>query len=370
MQRPAHGGNLEWAAGVARCQPQEILDFSASINPLGPPESAIAALQAAIPSLRHYPDPSYRRLRQALADHHQLSAEWILPGNGAADLLTWAGRDLATLDCVYLCTPAFGDYRRALAAFGSRVQPWPLAWSRSGALQGEAFAVPVAATDPIEAWVQSWPPQAGCLLNDPHNPTGQRLDPRFLQACLNHFEQVVIDEAFLDFLPPADQHSAIDRIVDYPNLTVIRSLTKFYSLPGLRLGYAVAHPDHLRRWQQWRDPWAVNSLAISVGAAVMTDGAFQQRTWDWLPPARWQLFRSLQQIPVLSPIPSVSNFLLVECQASVSQLQFWLLQEARILVRDCLSFPELGDGYFRVAVLQAAQQQQLQTALSARLGLH
>ncbi|WP_448596204.1 aminotransferase class I/II-fold pyridoxal phosphate-dependent enzyme [Thermoleptolyngbya sp.] len=103
------------------------MDFSASINPLGPPESAIAAIQAHLSDLRHYPDPDYTDLRRAIATFHHLSPDWILPGNGAAELLTWAARDLAALDIVCLLTPAFGDYLRALQAFGATVERIPLA---------------------------------------------------------------------------------------------------------------------------------------------------------------------------------------------------------------------------------------------------
>ena len=90
MQRPTHGGNLAWAAQLAGCSPSVILDFSASINPLGPPESAISAINRGLSALSSYPDPNYSELKAALATYHQLEPEWILPGNGAAELLTWA----------------------------------------------------------------------------------------------------------------------------------------------------------------------------------------------------------------------------------------------------------------------------------------
>jgi histidinol-phosphate/aromatic aminotransferase/cobyric acid decarboxylase-like protein len=97
----------------------------------------------------------------------------------------------------------------------------------------------------------------------------------------------------MDFLPPEQQQSLSEVVQDYPNLVILRSLTKFYSLPGLRLGYAIAHPDRLRRWQQWRDPWPVNVLAAGAAVAVMQDVAFQAQTWAWLPAARSQLYESL-----------------------------------------------------------------------------
>jgi histidinol-phosphate/aromatic aminotransferase/cobyric acid decarboxylase-like protein len=140
---------------------------------------------------------------------------------------------------------------------------------------------------------------------------------------------------------------------------VVRSLTKFYSLPGLRLGYAIAHPDRLRAWQKWRDPWPVNALAAAAGMAVVSDTEFAAQTRQWLQTARSQLFDGLAQLPGLQPLPGAANFLLVRSRQSSSQLQQALLQRHQILIRDCLSFEELGDRYFRVAVRSEADNRRL-----------
>lgn len=341
--RPPHGGNLAWAASLAGCSPDQILDFSASINPLGPPASAIAAIQKSWPSLKHYPDPNYTQLRQILAQQHGLSPEWILPGNGSAELLTWASRDLAQLPTTYLLTPAFGDYLRGLRAFEANVI---------------RYAIDLPLSDlPAQK-------QDGLLVNTPHNPTGLLLPIADLLALLDRLALVVVDEAFIDFLWPDQQQSLADQVVNFPNLVVLRSLTKFYSLPGLRLGYAIAHPDRIQRWQQWRDPWSVNTLAEAAAIAVLQDTAFQQQTWAWLEAARAQLFAGLKALSGLEPLPGAANFLLVRCDRSVQELQHTLLCRHRILIRDCLSFPELSDRYFRVAVRTLAENQQLLRAIA------
>lgn len=353
MERPSHGGNLSWAASLSHCDPSDILDFSASINPLGPPPSAIKILDHPLPLLGHYPDPNCTNLKTALSQHHSIPADWILPGNGAAELLTWVGRDFSALEQCYLMVPGFNDYFRALNAYNLEIKSWPV---------DAASPAPCLSTS-----LTSRTRKSGCILNDPHNPTGKRLSSEFIHACLEKFEQVVIDEAFLDFLPPDQQCSAVQWLVDYPQLVILRSLTKFYRLPGLRIGYAIAHPSTLNRWQQWRDPWSVNALAIEVGSACVRDQAFQQLVWDWLPEARSQLFQQLDAFNPLTPMPSVANFLLVKCQVSVTQLQLALLKHHQVLIRDCLSFPELGDHYFRVAVLNQAQNDRLVRALAQEL---
>ncbi|MEO1132639.1 MAG: aminotransferase class I/II-fold pyridoxal phosphate-dependent enzyme, partial [Cyanobacteria bacterium J06639_1] len=152
-------------------------------------------------------------------------------------------------------------------------------------------------------------------------------------------------------------------------LVVVRSLTKFYAIAGLRVGFALAHPDLLARWQQWRDPWSVNGLA-SVGAiAALGDREFQQRTYAWLPPSRQRLFAQLQAIGC-DPLPGAANFLLVRSPVSVAALQRELLQSDRILIRTCHSFArdgsfgEQGDRWFRLAVRTPQENDSLIEALT------
>lgn len=362
LKRPAHGGNLVWASHLAGCPPAAILDFSASINPLGPPASAIAAIQAELEGLTVYPEPDYSHLRTALSQAHAVPPEWILPGNGSAELLTWASRDLAPFAATYLPVPAFGDYRRALSAFDARVIPVELPLDAPSEAQAWTLAL-----EQMMSQTDRQPDCCGLLLNNPHNPTGHLLTQEAIAPYLERFALVVVDEAFMDFLPPQQQQSLEHWVIEHPNLVILRSLTKFYSLPGLRLGYAIAHPDRLRRWQQWRDPWPVNSLAAAAAIAVLQDTAFQQQTWAWVEPARTQLIEGLSQIPGLQPLPGAANFLLVQSERSVTDLQVDLLRRSRILIRDCLSFPELGDRYFRVAVRTEADNQRLLEGLNAIL---
>jgi L-threonine-O-3-phosphate decarboxylase len=370
--RPVHGGNLAWAAALAGCPASAILDFSASISPLGPPESALDAIQAHLSSLTAYPDPDYGELRTALGEALNVDPDWILPGNGSAELLTWAAWDLSKLSATYLVTPAFGDYWRALSAFGAKVLKCPLDLRLLDAepvrrlvtddlsvsnrsLVSPSFCLPVPLALNAER---------GLLLNNPHNPTGLLFGREAILPYVKQFGMVVVDEAFMDFLPPWEQETLIDAVEEFPNLVILRSLTKFYSLPGLRLGCAIAHPDILGRWQLLRDPWPVNALAAAAAAAVVRDTVFERQTWDWLPVARFELFEGLANLPGLQPIAGAANFLLVESSMSVSLIQKSLLERHRILIRDCLSFPELGDRFFRVAVRSRAENLRLIAGLA------
>lgn len=359
---PRHGGNLTWAATVAGCSSHEILDFSASISPLGPPASALAAIHSHLADLQSYPDPDYGQLRSVLSQHYALPPDWILPGNGSAELLTWACRELSQLNTTCLLAPGFGDYHRALKAFDGHITPLPLplaSWEDLDRAPVRSLPLPKGGVDCS---------CSGLLLNTPHNPTGSLFSLDSLLPCLDAFALVVVDEAFMDFLSPEQQPSLLGMVQEYPNLVVLRSLTKFYSLPGLRMGVALAHPDRLKRWQQWRDPWSVNALAVAAAIATVQDISFQQQTWQWLATARPRLLDGLAQLPGLHPLPGAANFLLVRSDVSTVDLQRVLLQRHRILIRDCLSFPELGDRYFRVAVRSQSENDQLLHGLAAVLG--
>ncbi|NJL65121.1 MAG: threonine-phosphate decarboxylase [Methylacidiphilales bacterium] len=369
MGKQAHGGNLVWAAALAGCSPSAILDFSASISPLGLSANVLAAIQSQFGNIQHYPDPNYDDLRNALGHYHQLTSGWIMPGNGSAELLTLAGRELAELGlgATVLLTPAFGDYYRALAAYDAKVLEFSLLSIHghlSEFLDKKEIDIDASAAS---RRVGQMTINQGLILNNPHNPTGRLFRREEVLPLLAKFALVVVDEAFMDFLPPDEEQSLLGVVQDYPNLVILRSLTKFYCLPGLRLGYAVAHPSRLQRWQNWRDPWSVNCFASAAGIAAIQDREFQQRTWDWLPLARRQLFDGLAQIPGLKPFESAANFLLVESEYSCDRIQEMLLKKYKILIRDCHSFSELGDRFFRVAVRTISENERLLAALKKEI---
>jgi histidinol-phosphate/aromatic aminotransferase/cobyric acid decarboxylase-like protein len=267
------------------------------------------------------------------------------------------GRELGKLEATVLFTPAFTDYYRALKTFDGRVEPYCLIGNSKKNLHSQIQLI----SKTLQVLNSD---RKGILINNPHNPTGYLFSKDILLPYLDQFALVVIDEAFMDFLPPSQQQSLIDLVPLHPNLVILRSLTKFYSLPGLRLGYAIAHPDRLKQWQQWRDPWSVNSLAVAAGIAILEDRRFQQQTWDWLSLARPQLWAGLNQLKGIEPLMGAANYLLVRTDYSGYGLQQQLLFSDRILIRDCLSFPELGDHYFRVAVRLESENHKLINGLS------
>lgn len=354
-----HGGNVQQLARQLGCSPGSILDFSASLVPFGPPRSLRRALARAV---RHqlipYPDRTYRNLRHAIAAAHRIDPRTVLPGNGAAELLTWAARDAAA-HLNLLPEPGFADYRRALRTWGGRSSPLPLRldWAHAGPLD---FAAALQ-HQPHHAGLVS-PDHTALWITNPHNPTGQLWHRDSLELLLDRYGLLVVDEAFLPLVPGGERHSLIGLVPRCENLVVIRSLTKLLAIAGLRLGYAVAHPQRLERWSTWRDPWPVNGLAAAVGEAVVGDHRWQTQVQRWLAQERPWLARQLASRLPLRVMPAAANYLLLQGAGSMQPLQGWLAQQ-RILVRDCSRFAGLGDCWLRLAVRSRRDNRRLVNAM-------
>jgi L-threonine-O-3-phosphate decarboxylase len=337
-----HGGNLATTAERLGCRPSQLLDASASLVPFGPPWAVRwQLLRAAFRAqARVYPDRDYTALRAALAGFHGLSPDSVLPGNGAAELFTWAARDAAAAGVSVLPQPGFADYPRALACWAGawRAMPLSLQPAVQPAVQPQQFPAPPAAE---VLWI-----------TNPHNPTGQLWSRASLEPLLERFALVIVDEAFLPLVPAGEDQSLIPLVAAQPNLVVIRSLTKLYGIAGLRLGYAVAQPQRLRRWGCWRDPWPVNGLAAAVGEGLIGNPAacrrWGRRVQRWTAREGAWLQQQLAQLPGISPLPSAANFLLIRGETSLLPLRERLERRHHILLRDCRSFDGLGPNWLRI----------------------
>ncbi|MEB3255317.1 MAG: aminotransferase class I/II-fold pyridoxal phosphate-dependent enzyme [Synechococcaceae cyanobacterium] len=354
-----HGGNREAVARRLGCRPHELLDASASLVPFGPPPLLLRALRRGLAgqALREYPDRGYHRLRQALAALHGVEPAAVLPGNGAAELFTWAGRDAAAAGVSLLPTPGFADYARALDCWGGVHQslPLPLVWPA-------AFPQPFPAPPPHPT-----APAAALWLTNPHHPTGQLWSRASLEPLLDRFALVIVDEAFLPLVPDGERQSLIPLLERRPGLVVIRSLTKLLGIAGLRLGYALAGPERLARWARWRDPWPVNGLAALAGERLLADAAgfarWQARVQAWTAREGAWLGAQLAAMPGLRPLPSAANFLLLRGEGSLEPLRRALEGRERVLLRDCRSFAGLGSDWLRLALLDRRANRRLLAAL-------
>lgn len=336
-----HGGNIREAAAWLDIDPQRLLDFSANINPLGMPESLKKAIFLNMDRLERYPDPAYPGLYQALAAHHQLPASWFLAGNGETEVIYTLVQALAPRHAL-LVAPGFAEYRRALQQVGCQIETFMLKEAEGWQLTASILTALTADLD--------------CLfLCTPNNPTGLMPDDSLLREIVARCRALnitlIVDEAFLDFLP--ERRGLIPCLAQNPHLWVLRSLTKFYAIPGLRLGYMLNSDqqavDSLRERQM---PWTINALAALAGEVILEDRAYQQATLRWIGAERPRLYQRLQHLAGITLWEGEANYLFMRCDVPGQDLQRALLEQ-HVLIRSCANYPGLDARYFRVAVRSA-----------------
>jgi len=398
-----HGGDVWQVGEELGIAPSEILDFSANVNPRGlPPRSRERLVREASDArlLSFYPDPSARRLREALSHQLAVTADAIVVGPGAESLLVPILRYLQPTRAL-VPVPAFGEYRRICEQEQIEFSPFPLQ-------RAELFRAPV---DRLCDRIGS-ESHGAVLLNNPHNPSGAMLEQHEVQRVLdaassvtvrfgaaakplahargsdrshdrkgvvssknaeppgnktNFCATLVLDEAFIDYVPHA---SLVREAANQPHLVVIRSLTKFYGCPALRVGYAVAHPDTIRAIRSLLPTWPVTQLAIDTLAEAVADREYADASLRENALERERLADSLSELG-LFVFPSAANYLLLELHADMpaaSDLRARLIAKHRILIRNCDSYEGLAPGrYVRVAVRSGEENCCLIQALAEEL---
>ena len=317
-----HGGNIFRVAEQRGVPWQQVIDFSASINPLGPSPAAREAILAAMDRIAHYPERTGESLCRRLAAEWSVGPEQVLVGNGATELLFDWCRFYGTGT---IATPAFGEFHRA----------WP-----------EAELCQLADS-------KTWPSSGPVVLTRPANPSGTMIsaDEVALYAS-KRSDAVLVDESFIDFCPDAASVTQFAK----GNLFVLRSLTKFWALPGLRIGALVGDVESL---QKLRPPWPVNALAEAAALASVEDRdhaaltrAFVQSESEWLAV-------EFNKLPTVKVWPVVANYLYIELPQATQLTEFAAARN--VLLRDCSSWPGFARPSIRVAVRRRWENELLLT---------
>ncbi len=352
-----HGGNIYAASRDLGCPPPSMLDFSASINPLGMAPGAVLAIQESLGLSTHYPDPDCYELKQALGRFHGIDPECVCIGNGSTELIFLLPKALA-LRRALIPEPTFSEYAAAMRAVGGGAslllappeEEFRLSRSQLSAALGRSHDC---------VW-----------LCNPNNPTGQlwtkdQVMELWEQArCLG--VSLIVDEAFIDY---CEADSVVSEATSRPGLLVLRSFTKFYGMPGLRVGYLVADPAVIRRVEAMRLPWSVNSVAQVAATASLDETAYAVRSRRLVGEERPRLVTALVGLG-LSPRPSSANFLLVRLPSFLtSGAVVAATRRQGVLIRDCESFEGMGQQWIRVAVRTAAEHERLVQALKNALAL-
>ncbi len=350
-----HGGNLIKLASAAGLSPDDILDFSANINPLGPPEWVRPLMSRTISSLTHYPDPDCGALIGAISARYGVREDEIVAGNGSTELIYLIPRELHVRRAV-IPIPAYADYARASELAGLTLEKTILK-------EEDAFRPNLAA---IEARLREGDMM---FIGQPSNPTGLVCNADALRgmAMRNASVTFVIDEAFAAFVEGMD--SLTRRRPS--NVIVLLSFTKFFAIPGLRLGCAIADPAVISQIRAMMPPWSVNTLAQVVGEKAMADEEYARKTKAYCHAERKTLMEQLQSIPGLYVYPGEANYLMVRIDRkglSASALAEKLLPVG-IAIRICENFDGLDARFFRVAVRTAEENEILLHKLRHALGV-
>ena len=337
-----HGG--DWAGYRAEfgC---DALDFSANVSPLGLPAGVAAAITNALPTADRYPDPLCRELRAALAGAEGVPADWILCGNGAADLifrLALAVRPRRAL----LPAPTFAEYEAALQTVGCAVQ-------RVFLREENEFAV-------TEEFIDAVTPETDVVfLCQPNNPTGQVTPPalveRLVRRCAECGAVLVVDECFLDFLPDRDAWTAKQLLRDAPQLVILKAFTKLYAMAGVRLGYALCGDAALlEKMRGAGQPWAVSSLAQAAGLAALQETAYAGAVRALIAEQRPRMAAGLRALG-LRVMDGQANYLLFRATPDFGEK----LRRRGAVVRSCANYPGLDAAWYRTAVRTAEENTRL-----------
>lgn len=331
MGRYDHGGDIYANTGVK-------LDFSVNINPLGLPDSVRQALISRVDEFSQYPDPHCRKLSGAISCQEQVPLEWIVCGNGAADLiyrLCYAIKPRKAL----VCAPTFSEYERALQQVDCQVVYHHLTAENQFAL--------------TERIIEQLRPDIDLLfLCNPNNPTGQLIPRDLLQEILAVTKKngciVIVDECFLDF---TDGVSVKGYLKDMPGLVILKAFTKMYAMAGLRLGYLLAADKTLlEKVRCGAQCWSVSMPAQIAGITALSLTGWQEKTRKMVVKERQYLSEALQKLGI-TVFPSSANFILFCWEGALYEP---LLQKG-ILIRSCKNYIGLGEAYYRIGVKTRAE---------------
>ena len=346
-----HGGNIYKIFREKNID--KILDYSSNINPYGLPENLKKEIFEKVFVLERYPDPDYIELREKIAEKNNLNIENIIVGNGATEIIFLFMKILSPKK-VLIVSPTFGEYERAIKA--STLANDSLEINYFELKETENFVLNVKN---LETELEN--NYDLLILCNPNNPTGQFLKLKKLEEILKICEQkntkLFVDEAFVEFVEDWENESIINSKENKENLFVIRAFTKFFAIPGLRLGYGICfNKNLLKKMLEKKEPWSVNNIADLAGQTVLDDENYIQKTKEWIKDQKKYMYENLNKIEGLRAYKTEVNFILLKIEDNllekgldVKNLRKKMLEKG-ILIRDASNFIYLNKHYFRLAI--------------------
>jgi threonine-phosphate decarboxylase len=351
-QLPKHGGQLRQIASRFGIAAERLVDFSANINPAGPPPAVQSAIRSALEAqsiLATYPDLDLVELREAIAQYTGVQPENIAVANGFVPLLEASLRSLRIQRCL-LPVPCFGEYRRTLENAGVATVPLSLKQN-----QGFAYGIDTMR----EALVNH-----SCdaiLLANPQNPSGVLCKGEEILCLMKFAAQrniaVLLDEAFIDYCP---LDSLTLRSTEFAKIVIFRSVTKFFAIPGLRVAYAVGKISTIKAMNCFVAPWPITSFASIAACAALRDEPYAEKSRTANNRQRLWLEQELVRLRIAT-YPSSTNFLLLRFPEAVDVNLLWerMIVEEQVVMRSCTNFESLAPMHLRIAVRSQDENERL-----------
>ncbi|MDX8335143.1 MULTISPECIES: pyridoxal phosphate-dependent aminotransferase [Cetobacterium] len=329
-----HGGNIY---SLKREKGIEVLDYSSNINPLGVPESFKKAVIENFELLEKYPDIDYVELRTAIGDYNNCSMENVVVGNGATEVLFLYMKAVKAKK-VLIIAPTFAEYERAAKVAGKDIKFFPL--SKDFSLNENLLMDFITDEDVV-------------VMCNPNNPTGQFQNLEKIEKIANFLKQknkkLFIDEAFIEFVEDWKEKTAF--LLKHKNIFILRALTKFFALPGVRLGYGLTYDENvLKDIKDIREPWSVNGVAEIAGKTMLLDNLYIRETESWIKDEKIWFYKELCKISKIAPTETKTNFILVKLLDDTAKTFRKKMIENGVLVRDASNFMFLDESYIRLAI--------------------
>ena len=349
-----HGGNIYAMAGTLGCRPNEIIDFSSNINPLGCMPALMEFTKEQLGSIAALPQVDSRRVINAFANYYQIPPQCVLAGCGTTEFIYRLPAAMH-MQKVLIVGPTYADYADACRLHGIAPDFFFTTAETAFHPDLQQLACQAASYDTV-------------FICNPNNPTGVRIPLAELRdVCLGcQSTRFIIDESYLPFVPQADQHSLVK--TEASNIIVLHSFSKIFGIPGLRIGFMLATPSIIREIKKHLLPWGVNAMAHSAAEYILgrqgAVSAFMQQTWDYLEDERQALIERMSACEKVICFPSSTSFIL--CQLSDDWSAAIVCHQIglqKMLIRDCSNFEGLNDQYIRIALKTPGANLKLTEAL-------
>ncbi|MBO5524305.1 MAG: aminotransferase class I/II-fold pyridoxal phosphate-dependent enzyme [Roseburia sp.] len=341
-----HGSDLEKIEEIYGIKKEEIVSFSANVNPLGVSPLLRSALSEKIDAITTYPDREYTSLRKCIAAYCGTEYENVIVGNGSTELISLFIQ-IEHPKKALVIGPTYSEYEREIALGGGTTLYYPLKESDNFKLNVEDFLTHL--NESIDLLV----------ICNPNNPTSSSIKRgemrHILDACKQHDIYVMVDETYVEFADDMEEISAVPLTNYYNNIVILRGTSKFFAAPGLRLGYAVTgNRDLIKAINTRKNPWTINSLAVVAGETMFRDREYIEQTKRLISSERARIFDLLKKNPDFKVYEPSGNFMLVRIlrEDVTSQDLFDRAIREKMMIRDCSTFPFLDNKYVRFCIMK------------------